>query len=223
MKTQWQPLIKPAFLEDIMKLPAKDMHQIMEKVTMLTQDPRPDSKAKKRVVHLSGKVYRIRSGDYRIFYTFNQHYVSIHKIDRRDNTTYKGLDSFEDAPEADQLEDLTIEIEETSPAQDQPSHWEQTLAQPQSRSFPEPITADLLQKLQIPAIYHQKLLQVKDEDALFDTPEIDDDVRLQVHEYLFSPPLIEIMHQPDLVLNQIDDLRRYKDGERLVFLLINEI
>ena len=219
MKTQWQPLIKPAFLEDIMKLPAKDMHQIMEKVTMLTQDPRPDSKVKKQLAHLSGKVYRIRSGDYRIFYTFNQHYVSIHKIDRRDNTTYKGLDPFEEAPEADQLADLTIEIEETSPAQDQPSHWEQTFAQPQSRPLPEPITTDLLQKLQIPAIYHQKLLQVKDEDALFDTPGLDDDVRLHVHEYLFSPPLIEIMQQPDLVLNEVDDLLRYKDGELLVFLL----
>ena len=70
MKGQWQPLIKPAFLNDILKLPAKDMHQIMEKVTMLTQDPRPDSKVKKQLVHLSGKLYRIRSGDYRIFYTF---------------------------------------------------------------------------------------------------------------------------------------------------------
>jgi superfamily I DNA/RNA helicase/mRNA-degrading endonuclease RelE of RelBE toxin-antitoxin system len=219
MKGQWQPLIKPAFLNDIMKLPAKDMHQIMEKVTMLTQDPRPDSKVKKQLVHLSGKLYRIRSGNYRIFYTFNQQYVSIHKIDRRDETTYKGLDTFEDVPEADELDELTIEVEETFPATAPPSHWSQTFTQPPSRPLPEPITIDLLQKLHISKAYHQSLLQIIDEDGIFDTPGIEDDVRLQLHEYLFSRSIIEVMQQPDLVLSEIDDLLRYKDGELLVFLL----
>ncbi len=220
MKAQWQPLIKPAFLNDIMKLPAKDMHQVMEKVAMLTQDPRPDSKVKKQLAHLSGKLHRIRSGDYRIFYTFNQHYVSIHKLDRRDDTTYKGLDPFEEAPTAAELADLTFEIEVSVPPQEPPSHWQQAFSQPQkSRPLPEPITIELLQKLQIPTIYYQKLLQAKDEDALFDMSGIDDDVRLQVHEYLFSPPLSKIMQQPDLVLKEVDDLLRYKDGELLVFLL----
>ncbi len=219
MKGQWQPLIKPAFLNDILKLPAKDMHQIMEKVTMLTQDPRPDSKVKKQLVHLSGKLYRIRSGDYRIFYTFNQQYVSIHKIDRRDETTYKGLDSFDEAPDTHELDELTIEVEETLPAKALQSHWEQTLTQAPGRPLPEPITLDLLQKLHIPKAYHQSLLQIIDEDAIFDLPGIDDDVRLQLHEYLFSRPIIEIMQQPDLVLNEVDDLQRYKDGELLIFLL----
>src|ERR1051326_7595633 len=130
MKGQWQPLIKPAILNDILKLPAKDMHQIMEKVTMLTQDPRPDSKVKKQLVHLSGKLYRIRSGDYRIFYTFNQQYVSIHKIDRRDETTYKDLDSFDTIPDADALENLAIDLQETIPAQAQQSHRESTFTPP---------------------------------------------------------------------------------------------
>src|SRR6185312_8127225 len=84
MKTQLQPLIKPTFLQDITRLPAKDVHQIMEKISMLAQDPRPDSKVKKQLTHCPGKPFRIRSGDYRIFYTFNQQYVSIYKIDRRD-------------------------------------------------------------------------------------------------------------------------------------------
>jgi len=177
MKGQWQPLIKPSFLNDILKLPAKDMHQIMEKVTMLTQDPRPDSKVKKQLVHLSGKLYRIRSGDYRIFYTYNQQYVSIHKIDRRDETTYKGLDTFEDAPDT-HMDELTIEVEETLPAKAQQSHWQQALTQAPGRPLPEPITVDLLQKLHIPKAYHQSLLQIIDEDTIFDLPGIDDDVRL---------------------------------------------
>lgn len=219
MKGQWQPLIKPAFLNDIMKLPAKDMHQIMEKVTMLMQDPRPDSKVKKQLVHLSGKLYRIRSGNYRIFYTFNQQYVSIHKIDRRDETTYKGLDSFEDVPDVDVLADLTIDLGETTPTEEQHPHRESTFAQLPSRPLPEPMTIDLLQKLQIPKIYHQRLLQITDEDSIFNLPDINDDVRLQLHEYLFSRPLSEVMQQPDLVLSDVDDLLRYKEGELLSFLL----
>jgi superfamily I DNA/RNA helicase/mRNA-degrading endonuclease RelE of RelBE toxin-antitoxin system len=220
MKGQWQPLIKPAFLNDILKLPAKDMHQIMEKVTMLTQDPRPDSKVKKQLVHLSGKLYRIRSGNYRIFYTFNQQYVSIHKIDRRDETTYKDLDTFDEAPDTNELDALAVEVEEMLPAKEQQSPWQQTFAQPpSSRLLPEPITIDLLEKLRIPKAYHQSLLPIIDEDGIFDAPGIDDDVRLQLHEYLFSRPIIEIMQQPDLVLNEVDDLQRYKNGELLVFLL----
>ncbi len=219
MKAQWQPLIKPAFLNDILKLPAKDMHQIMEKVTMLTHDPRPDSKVKKQLVHFSGKVYRIRSGDYRIFYTFNQQYVSIHKIDRRDEAVYKGPDTFDEIPDADELDELATEVTEIPPTQAQQSHWTQSFTQPPSRPLPEPITVDLLQKLHIPPSYHQSLLQITDEDAIFETPGIDDDVRLQLHEYLFSKSILEVMQQPDLVLYEVDDLLRYKAGELLIFLL----
>src|SRR5260370_8252422 len=170
MKGQWQPLIKPAFLNDILKLPAKDMHQIMEKVTMLTQDPRPDSKVKKQLVHLSGKLYRIRSGNYRIFYTFNQQYVSIHKIDRRDETTYKDLDTFDEAPDTNELDELTIEVEETFPTKAQQSHRQQTFAQAPSRPLPDPITLDLLQKLHIPKAYHQTLLPIITQHQIFNVP-----------------------------------------------------
>src|SRR5690242_15943112 len=99
MKTQWQPLIKPAFLQDINRLPAKDLHQIMEKIAMLTDDPRPDSKVKKQLTHCPGKPFRIRSGDYRIFYTFNQQYVNIYRIERRNEGTYKDCPEAEDGPD----------------------------------------------------------------------------------------------------------------------------
>src|SRR5260370_22462056 len=81
------------------------------------------------------------------------------------------------------------------------------------------MTSALLSKLHIPKVYYQSLLQIIDEDGIFDVPGIDDDVRLQLHEYLFRRRIIEIMQQPDLVLNEVDDLQRYKDGELLIFLL----
>jgi len=125
MKTQWQPLIKPTFLQDITRLPAKDVHQIMEKISMLAQDPRPDSKVKKQLTHCPGKPFRIRSGDYRIFYTFNQQYVSIYKIDRRDESTYRECPEVEDLPDDEALNDLAIEPgDTTSTTSQQQPDWE---------------------------------------------------------------------------------------------------
>ena len=57
-----QSLIKPTVLNDVLKLPAKEMQQVMEKVAMLQLDPLPDGKAKKQLIHLPGRPYRIRSG-----------------------------------------------------------------------------------------------------------------------------------------------------------------
>src|SRR5690348_367022 len=71
------------------RLPAKELHQVMEKITLLTEDPRPDNKTKKQLMHYPGRPFRVRSGDYRIFYTYNQRYVNIYRIERRNETIYK--------------------------------------------------------------------------------------------------------------------------------------
>ena len=219
MKTQWQPLIKPTFLQDITRLPAKDVHQIMEKISMLALDPRPDSKVKKQLVHCPGKPFRIRSGDYRIFYTFNQQYVSIYKIDRRDESTYRECPEIEDMPDDEALSDLASEPSSVVPATSQQPDWEHIFAKAESRTLPEPITSELLDKLHIPEAYHKRLLRIRDEDSLLSCPGIADDVLIQLHDYLFERPLLQVMQQPDLILHEVDDLLRYKEGELLAFLL----
>ncbi|MDQ2907390.1 MAG: hypothetical protein M3Y81_28100, partial [Chloroflexota bacterium] len=73
MTTQWNVTFKPALLNDVATLPAKEAHQVMAKVALLMQDPTPDAKVKKHLKHMhkgAGRLYRVRSGDYRIFYTF---------------------------------------------------------------------------------------------------------------------------------------------------------
>lgn len=220
MKTQWQPLIKPALLQDITRLPAKELAQIMEKITMLTEDPRPDSKVKKHLTHCPGKPFRIRSGDYRIFYTFNQQYVNIYRIERRNETTYKECPEAEDGPDGELLPNDPPSVDgATSATPVQQPDWERIFAQAESRALPEPITLELLNTLRIPTAYHQRLLRVHDEDGLLGCPGIEDGVLLQLHEYMFERPLLQVMQQPDLVLNEVDDLLRYKEGELLAFLL----
>jgi len=60
----------------------------VEKINLLVQDPTPDAKVKKQLKHMNGRLHRIRSGDYRIFYTFEQPYISILALRRRDDDTY---------------------------------------------------------------------------------------------------------------------------------------
>ena len=48
--------------------------EIGAKLKVLTGDPRPDGGTKKQLKYLNREVNRIRSGDYRVFYTFDDRY-----------------------------------------------------------------------------------------------------------------------------------------------------
>ncbi len=217
--TQWQTVMKPAFLSNVLKLPAREVHQVMEKITMLTYDPRPDGKVKKQLIHMPGRPYRIRSGKYRIFYTFNQELVSIYKIDERSDDTYS--DSM--APDAPLSSSALANLD--VPANDQPTRvstqpdWERTFSESKCRKLPEPITMEILHQLSVPVSYHTRLLRVQDEDELLGCPGVAEEFLLQIYDYMFERPLIQVMQEPDLVLNDVDDLLRFKDGELLNFLL----
>ena len=218
MQTQWQTLMKPAFLQGIRKISGKDVQHIMEKVSLLAENPLPDGDLKKHLTHCVGKPYRIRSGDYRIFYTFNQQIVNIYKIDRRNEGTYK------DCPEAEfGPEDLStldeLEIPDEQPALQHPSYADWDKPGEESLPFPEPITVELLKRLAVPAQYHNRLLRITNQGDLLACPGVEDEVLLTIDAYMFDPTLSQTMQQPDLVLNDVDDLLRYREGELLSFLL----
>src|SRR5690349_7295579 len=80
--------IKPAVMSQLRALDPKDNQLVQSKLELLVNDPVPDGKAKKRLQHLEGKLCRARAGDQRIFYTFNDQFVSILRIAKRDESTY---------------------------------------------------------------------------------------------------------------------------------------
>src|SRR5438552_12959855 len=88
MSTQWFTTMKPSFQAEWLALSPKETHQVLEKVNLLAQDPTPDAKVKKQLKRMNGRLHRIRSGDYRIFYTFEHPYISILALRRRDADTY---------------------------------------------------------------------------------------------------------------------------------------
>src|SRR5436305_10761795 len=88
MTTEWRITQKPDFFKSLLALSPKKAHQVLEKVNLLAQDPTPDAKVKKQLKYMNGRLHRIRSGDYRIFYTFEHPYISILALRRRDADTY---------------------------------------------------------------------------------------------------------------------------------------
>ncbi len=220
MTTQRTILMKPAFLTGIMALPPKEVVQVMAKIDLLSQDPLPDGKLKKHLTHLRGKPYRIRSGDYRILYKFDQASISVLTIRKRNEATYKqGVD--EDDLSLELPEDLEEAFDDESSVNNTVRAWERYTmpAEPQDRPLPEALTSELLTALHVPLAYHKRLLNIKTQDGLLSCPGIPDETLLHIDQYMFETPLAQVEQQPDLVLGDADDLLRYREGELLSFLL----
>ena len=216
-RTQWETIVKPAFLTDVRKLPHKELQQVMDKITMLSADPRPDGKVKKQLTHVPGRPYRIRSGKYRIFYTFNQQVVSIYKLDERSDDTYSDTIAPDAPPAPAALANL--DVPDDNQATEAVPDWERIFGESQCRKLPEPITVEILNQLEVPTSHHARLLLVQDEDELLACPGVDEEFLLKIHDYMFERSLNEVMQEPDLVLKDVDDLLRFKEGELLTFLL----
>ncbi|WJW67874.1 UvrD-helicase domain-containing protein [Candidatus Chlorohelix allophototropha] len=213
MATNWLTTMKPSFTTDWLKLPPKELHQVLEKIKLLEQDPHPDAKVKKQLKYLDGKLHRIRSGDYRIFYTFDQKYVSLLALKKRAEDTY------DEDYDVEFLGGLDVELGGDTP-KTQPD-WEKFFAthEPEKTKLPEAITPELLNMLRIPPECHARLIQLTTRDALYDCPGIPDEYLLKLDEYMFERPLVQVTQQPDYLLGEVEDLLRFKEGELVSFLL----
>ncbi len=216
MSTNWLITIKPSFTAEWLALPKSEIPHILDKINLLMEDPTPDAKAKKQLKHLHPRLHRIRCGNYRIFYTFEDPYISLLSVQRRKEDTYDGDFDIEF------LGGINPEIQiekQTSAPRDQ---WEQFLAPklPEPQGLPEPITPELLIRLKIPQEYHAQLLRISTEEELLDCPNVPQELLARLVDALFPRPLAQVMQQPDfLVPNGSDDLLRIKEGELIPFLL----
>jgi superfamily I DNA/RNA helicase/mRNA-degrading endonuclease RelE of RelBE toxin-antitoxin system len=209
--TEWLVTQKPSFLNDLLTLSPKEIKQIQSKIAMLTKDPTPDAKVKKQLKYMDGRLYRMRSGDFRVFYTFKKPYISLLSLKRRDDDTY------DEEFDIEYLGGLDLAAEQKSETPD----WAQYLKTelPDPRRLPEPINDKLLNALKVDKLYHARLKELESEEELLSCPGIDDDVLLKLHEAIFEKPLREVLAQPDYLLNDTDDLLKFKEGDLAGFLL----
>ena len=217
MGNEWLWTPKPSFTAEWRALPRKDEHLVFEKIKLLEQDPTPDGKTK---IHLRYKepkykdkeLYRLRCGDYRIIYTYRDPYISLLALRRRSEDTYdEDFDSeFLGGFDPD-FGDIIDSV---------PSRLEHILAlqEPAATCLPQPITEELLANLRVPEEYRSHLLAIQNDDELLDC-NVPQEYIAQIMEYMYPKPLAQVLQQPDYLLDDLDDLLRYKEGELLGFLL----
>jgi superfamily I DNA/RNA helicase/mRNA-degrading endonuclease RelE of RelBE toxin-antitoxin system len=204
--------IKPSFLRELHALPSQMGDQVWEKINFLAQNPIPDGRLKKKL-NKWDNVYRLRIGDFRLFYSFGGNWIRLLSIRPRKNAYQKNI-SYEEPVELGN--DIDLDDEEL--AAGVKYNWssqEQVLG---SSKLPRVITANWLNELRIPEGFHKQLLVCSTEDELLLT-KVPEYLLERVIDNLFPRPVEEILQQPDFVVFNTNDLARYKEGDLLGFLL----
>lgn len=222
MATKRELNIKPSCAQELHGFPNGQVAQLWEKINFLIDDPLPDGKLKKK---LKGKhdVYRLRVGDYRVFYSFGDTWIRLLGIRKRDERTFGDRSesvSFERPADAPNAPDVDID-ELEHPSERPPRHYEVAsvpVPQPAPTPLPRALSPEWLGQLKVPAEHIPLLVLCDSEDALLAAP-IPSSTLERVLENLFPRPLEEVLQQPDLVVRSTEDLVRYKEGDLLGFLL----
>ncbi|WP_282022531.1 UvrD-helicase domain-containing protein [Ruegeria faecimaris] len=217
--TEWTLSLRKNFQSELLALPPKENAQIQKKLNLLVDDPLPDAKVKKQLKNWKGgTVYRLRSGDYRIFYSLEKNFISLLALRRRSDDTYD-----------EEIEAEAFGGPSTAPVLNESGHndvqddyWENFAREQQKeaeRPLPEQLTSEFLDRLFIPKEAHEQLMSVRTEDELLSCTGVPDELLLTIHEAVFEKPLNEVLSQPEFIADSVDDLFRYKAGDLPGFLL----
>lgn len=167
-KQQGWALVRSAqYCEEFDRLPSKHRSQVARKVMDLMQNPRPGG-SKTTLVGYDG-LCRVRAGDYRIIYAFDDRCVHLHTLKRRTEDTYDHLDDIE----IREFEGFRNGSSRKSDAQ-RAVDWEELAkkwAAPKPKDdvrLPGQVDERLLTDLVIPSEYWPALLAVTTADALLD-------------------------------------------------------
>ena len=208
---------KRAFTNELRAVPNDVADQVREKVDVLLEDPIPDGKLKKKL-KTKKDLYRLRVGDYRVFYTFGDTWVRLLGVRRRNERTFTDkIDSLEvDGPQSTPVDDDDLdEILGGSGQRSEPFRMSTESAGPK---LPRPITIEWLRQLKVPVSHFPALVACRTEQELVSVA-VPVSVLETVLDNLFPQPIVEVEKQPDFVARSTDDLVRYRNGDLVAFLL----
>lgn len=204
---------KPTFTNQLLAIPKERVIQVLEKIEVLRDDPKPHGKLKKKLHGYKGDIYRLRSGDFRIIYTYGDGWVALLGVDARKDI-YKGDKLIAEETEVDvaafaNLENL-LAPEKVLPPEPKPSQVETLL--------PVELTEELLDRLLIPKTCFSTLLACRTFDDLLEA-DVPGAVRDRLFDCITAPNFDQVLNQPSFVTGSPDELLRFKEGDLLGFLL----
>jgi mRNA-degrading endonuclease RelE of RelBE toxin-antitoxin system/predicted house-cleaning noncanonical NTP pyrophosphatase (MazG superfamily) len=204
---------KPTFTNQLLAIPKERVIQVLEKIEVLRDDPKPHGKLKKKLHGYKGDIYRLRSGDFRIIYTYGDGWVALLGVDARKDI-YKGDKLIAEETEVDvaavsNLENL-LAPDKVLPPESKPSQVETLL--------PVGLTEELLDRLLIPKTCFPTLLACRTFDDLLEA-DVPGAVRDRLFDCITAPNFDQVLNQPSFVTGSPDELLRFKEGDLLGFLL----
>ena len=229
--TTWTITFADTFLNELLNIPKSISKKVTKKIKILEQDPISAQGDAKKLKGYNDNIYRVRLGDYRLFYSFGGGWVKLLSIRKRDDRTYEL-----------ELPELTIpnpvseisssEIRLTSSFIEKENR--ENTAREERKKFPEDnhssintapksdlpfkFTFSLLQQWQIPQEYWQQILKIKSSDDILDLP-IPDRFIGRILDNCFPRDLAEIERSPEYKLAKPEDLERFVEGQIEAFLL----
>lgn len=207
---------KPTFTNQLLAIPKEYVVQILEKIEVLYDDPKPHGNLKKKLHGYKGDVYRLRSGDYRIIYTFGDKWVALLGVDARKDI-YKGDKLVAETTDIDISNLPDVEEMLTVKPSYTPSFG---LANISSIETPLPveITEGLLGRLRVPEEYWPRLTTCRTLDDLMEV-NLPGKWCDRIFDCIAEPNFDQVLNQPSFVTGSTDDLLRFTEGELLGFLL----
>jgi len=210
---------KPTFTNQLLVFPKEQVVQILEKIEVLRNDPKPDGKLKKKLHGYKDNVYRLRSGDYRIIYTFKDGWVMLLGVDARKDV-YKGDKLVAETTEIDisSLPDVAALL--TIKPTIQPTYRVNiTSPTPTPETLlPTQLTPELLKRLRVPEEFWQILTACQTLEDLM-AANIPSVLSERLFDCIAEPNFDQVLNQPSYVTGSTDDLLRFTEGELLGFLL----
>lgn len=204
MLRSWALAMSPEYREEFSRVQRKYQNQISRKTQDLMHDPTPGGS--RTILTQYDGLCRLRTGEYRIIYAYNDQLVQLLSLRKRNERTYDDLDQLE-------LQQFAPFRNATNgrPATSQLPQWEEIARNwgaPQEETpkpLPSPIDSALLDELDIPAEYRTTLLQMRTEDELLGCDTVPARVCEKVIEAMF-PPRIELIDGDPLPVVVLDDL-----------------
>jgi superfamily I DNA/RNA helicase/mRNA-degrading endonuclease RelE of RelBE toxin-antitoxin system len=208
---------KPTFTNQLLAIPKERVMQILEKVELLRDDPSPHGTVKKKLHGYRGDIYRLRSGDYRVIYTYGDGWVTLLGVDARKDV-YKGEQLVADEPSVSMNAIPDVEAwlaPSNEPPASGPQHVRRRTA---ADDLPVRLTADLLARLLVPPQFVEPLCACRTFEDLF-AAEVPDHLRERIFDCITSPNFDRVLSEPSYVTGTVENLLRFKEGELSAFLL----
>ena len=225
--TTWAISVADTFFNELLNLPQAIQKKVSKVVKTLEADPISAQGDAKQLKGYTNNVYRVRLGDYRLFYSFGQGWVKLLSIRKRDERTYEiEIPDFDapSPPPSDSI--LTPQPIAGTPAPSPSTPKGGVDAEPESSSttgqittsLPVALTESLLQQWQIPAVHWPDVLKVSNAEGILELP-IPENLISRIIDNLYPRPIEEISAQREYVLQQPEDLDRFVEGNLSAFLL----